>query len=31
MRLVEVLDADFAELTGRLLIFSTWRLALLDG
>ena len=28
VRLVEALDADFAELAGRLLIFSTWRLAL---
>ena len=28
MRLVEALDADFAELAGRLLIFSAWRLAL---
>jgi ring-1,2-phenylacetyl-CoA epoxidase subunit PaaC len=28
VRLVEPLDADFAELTGRLLIFSAWRLAL---
>ena len=28
VRLVEVLDADFAELAGRLLIFSAWRLAL---
>jgi ring-1,2-phenylacetyl-CoA epoxidase subunit PaaC len=28
VRLVEALDADFAELTGRLLIFSAWRLAL---
>jgi ring-1,2-phenylacetyl-CoA epoxidase subunit PaaC len=28
VRLVEGLDADFAELTGRLLVFSTWRLAL---
>lgn len=31
VRLVERLDADFAELVGRLLIFSTWRLALFDG
>jgi ring-1,2-phenylacetyl-CoA epoxidase subunit PaaC len=31
VRLVERLDADFAELVGRLLIFSTWRLALLDA
>nr|MDQ2814775.1 phenylacetate-CoA oxygenase subunit PaaC [Actinomycetota bacterium] len=29
VRLVEALDADFAELTGRLLVFSAWRLALL--
>jgi ring-1,2-phenylacetyl-CoA epoxidase subunit PaaC len=29
VRLVERLDADFAELTGRLLVFSAWRLALL--
>ena len=28
VRLVEALDADFAELTGRLLVFSAWRLAL---
>ena len=28
VRLVEALDADFAELVGRLLIFSAWRLAL---
>jgi ring-1,2-phenylacetyl-CoA epoxidase subunit PaaC len=28
VRLVERLDADFAELVGRLLVFSTWRLAL---
>jgi ring-1,2-phenylacetyl-CoA epoxidase subunit PaaC len=28
IRLVEALDADFAELTGRLLVFSAWRLAL---
>jgi ring-1,2-phenylacetyl-CoA epoxidase subunit PaaC len=28
VRLAEHLDADFAELAGRLLIFSTWRLAL---
>jgi len=27
VRLVEALDADFAELAGRLLIFSAWRLA----
>ncbi len=27
-RLVEALDVDFAELAGRLLIFSAWRLAL---
>jgi ring-1,2-phenylacetyl-CoA epoxidase subunit PaaC len=29
VRLVERADADFAELTARLLIFSAWRLALL--
>ncbi len=29
VRLVEALDADFAELAGRLLVFSAWRLALL--
>jgi ring-1,2-phenylacetyl-CoA epoxidase subunit PaaC len=28
VRLVETLDADFAELAARLLIFSSWRLAL---
>jgi ring-1,2-phenylacetyl-CoA epoxidase subunit PaaC len=28
VRLVEAVDADFAELTGRLLVFSAWRLAL---
>jgi ring-1,2-phenylacetyl-CoA epoxidase subunit PaaC len=28
VRLVEAIDADFAELTGRLLVFSAWRLAL---
>ncbi len=28
VRLVEALDADFAELEGRLLVFSAWRLAL---
>jgi ring-1,2-phenylacetyl-CoA epoxidase subunit PaaC len=28
VRLAEAADADFAELTGRLLIFSAWRLAL---
>ncbi len=28
VRLVEPVDADFAELVGRLLIFSAWRLAL---
>ena len=28
VRLAEHLDADFAQLTGRLLIFSAWRLAL---
>jgi ring-1,2-phenylacetyl-CoA epoxidase subunit PaaC len=30
VRLVERLDDDFAELVGRLLVFSTWRLALFD-
>ena len=30
VRLVEALDADFAELTGRLLVFSAWRLELLS-
>ncbi len=30
VRLVERLDADFAELIGRLLVFSCWRLALFD-
>ncbi len=30
-RLVERLDADFAELVGRLLVFATWRLALFDA
>jgi ring-1,2-phenylacetyl-CoA epoxidase subunit PaaC len=30
VRLVEALDRDFAELVGRLLIFSTWRLALFE-
>lgn len=29
VRLVERADADFAELVGRLLVFSTWRLELL--
>jgi ring-1,2-phenylacetyl-CoA epoxidase subunit PaaC len=29
VRLVERADADFAELTGRLLVFSAWRLAVL--
>jgi ring-1,2-phenylacetyl-CoA epoxidase subunit PaaC len=29
VRLVEALDADFAELAGRLLVFAAWRLALL--
>jgi ring-1,2-phenylacetyl-CoA epoxidase subunit PaaC len=28
VRLVEPADADFAQLTGRLLVFSAWRLAL---
>jgi ring-1,2-phenylacetyl-CoA epoxidase subunit PaaC len=31
VRVVERLDDDFAELVGRLLVFSTWRLALFDG
>src|SRR5580698_3363162 len=31
VRLVERPDADFAELAGRLLVFSTWRLALLGA
>ncbi|GLY06334.1 1,2-phenylacetyl-CoA epoxidase subunit PaaC [Actinoplanes sp. NBRC 101535] len=30
VRLVERADADFAQLVGRLLVFATWRLALLD-
>jgi ring-1,2-phenylacetyl-CoA epoxidase subunit PaaC len=30
VRLAEVADADFAGLIARLLVFSTWRLALLD-
>lgn len=30
VRLVERVDADFAHLVARLLVFSTWRLALLD-
>src|SRR3954451_11840171 len=30
VRLVERRDADFAELGGRLLVFSTWRLALFE-
>ncbi len=30
VRLVERADGDFAEMVARLLIFSTWRLALLD-
>jgi ring-1,2-phenylacetyl-CoA epoxidase subunit PaaC len=30
VRLVEALDADFAELVGRLLVFATWRLALFE-
>ncbi len=30
VRLVEPLDRDFAELVGRLLVFSTWRLALFE-
>ena len=31
VRLVERIDADFAEMLARLLVFSTWRLAQLDG
>jgi ring-1,2-phenylacetyl-CoA epoxidase subunit PaaC len=31
VRLVEALDADFAELAGRLLVFAAWRLALFGG
>jgi len=31
VRLVERLDADFAELVARLLIFSAWRLALFEA
>jgi ring-1,2-phenylacetyl-CoA epoxidase subunit PaaC len=31
VRLVERHDEDFAELVGRLLVFTAWRLALLDG
>lgn len=30
VRLVERLDEDFAELVGRLLVFTTWRLALFE-
>src|SRR3954454_24675772 len=30
VRLAERADADFARLTARLLVFATWRLALLD-
>ena len=30
VRLVEPLDHDFAELVGRLLVFSSWRLALFE-
>jgi ring-1,2-phenylacetyl-CoA epoxidase subunit PaaC len=30
VRLAEITDADFAGLMARLLVFSTWRLALLD-
>jgi ring-1,2-phenylacetyl-CoA epoxidase subunit PaaC len=30
VRLVEPLDRDFAELVGRLLVFSAWRLALFE-
>ena len=31
VRLVERIDADWAELTARLLVFASWRLALFDG
>ncbi|MGI8591825.1 MAG: 1,2-phenylacetyl-CoA epoxidase subunit PaaC [Nakamurella sp.] len=31
VRLVERADVDFAEMLARLLVFSTWRLAQLDG
>ena len=31
VRLVEHADRDFAELVGRLLVFSTWRLALFEA
>jgi len=31
VRLVERADADFAELTARLLVFSAWRLAVFEG
>jgi ring-1,2-phenylacetyl-CoA epoxidase subunit PaaC len=31
VRLVERIDADFAEMLARLLVFSTWRLAQLDA
>jgi ring-1,2-phenylacetyl-CoA epoxidase subunit PaaC len=31
VRLVERLDADFAELAGRMLVFSSWRLALFEA
>ncbi|HWG16022.1 MAG TPA: 1,2-phenylacetyl-CoA epoxidase subunit PaaC [Streptosporangiaceae bacterium] len=31
VRLVERADADFAELAGRLLVFSAWRLALFEA
>jgi ring-1,2-phenylacetyl-CoA epoxidase subunit PaaC len=31
VRVAEHADRDFAELVGRLLIFSTWRLALFEG
>lgn len=31
VRLVERADGDFAELVGRLLLFSTWRLALFES
>jgi ring-1,2-phenylacetyl-CoA epoxidase subunit PaaC len=30
VRLVEPVDADFAELVGRLLVFATWRLAAIE-
>jgi ring-1,2-phenylacetyl-CoA epoxidase subunit PaaC len=31
VRLVEHLDADFAELVGRLMVFASWRLALFES